>query len=291
MALAGLGKAPDEVAIFSGIGCSGKVPHFVNAYGVHTLHGRVLPFATGAKLANPKLEIIAVGGDGDGMGIGAAHFVHAGRRNVDFTYVIHDNHVYGLTKGQASPTMPRGVKTKALPNPNIQGEVNPLWLALASGATFVARAYSFDVKHLVSILTRAVQHKGYAFVDVLQPCPTYDNVSTKDWYGGADRKDPTTGKTLPRIYRVETKNGFDPVVSKHDEAAKKIAQALDLALQWGDRIPIGVFYQNEQVPTFEERLDERLSGYLDHVPSAQVLADASGASVADLTEAFEELRV
>ena len=133
MALANLGKAPHEVAIFSGIGCSGKLTHFVNSYGIHTLHGRVLPFATGAKLANPGLEVIAVGGDGDGMGIGAGHFVHAGRRNVDLTYVIHDNHVYGLTKGQASPTMPLGMQTKALPNPNMQGEINPLWLALVSG--------------------------------------------------------------------------------------------------------------------------------------------------------------
>lgn len=289
-ALAELGRAPHEVAIFSGIGCSGKLSHFVNTYGIHTLHGRVLPFATGAKLANPSLEVIAVGGDGDGLGIGAGHFVHAGRRNVDMTYIIHDNQVYGLTKGQASPTMKLGMKTKALPHPNIQGPVNAIWLALASGATFVARGYSFDVKYLVALVQRAVRHKGYAFIDVLQPCPTYDDVQTKDWYGGLDRKDPATSKPLPRVRAID-ENEFDPVVHEPGEADDKIAAALKLALQWGDRIPIGVFYQNEHVPTFEDRLQSRIPNYLTNPPATQVIADAAGTCAADMTGLFEELRV
>src|SRR5881397_2190020 len=154
--------------IFSGIGCSGKTPHFINTYGIHTLHGRVLPFAQGAKLANPDLEIIAVGGDGDGLGIGAGHFVHAGRRNIDMTYIIHDNGVYGLTKGQASPTLQLGMQTKSLPMPNINTSVNPILLALASGFTFIARSYAYNTKHLKETVKKAVAHKGFALVDILQ---------------------------------------------------------------------------------------------------------------------------
>ena len=148
MALVDMQIPRHRTAIFSGIGCSGKTPHFVNTYGIHTLHGRVLPFAIGAKLANPEIQIIAVGGDGDGLGIGAAHFVNSGRRNVDMAYIIFDNAVYGLTKGQASPTLKLGLKTKSLPNPNINQGINPIALALVSGFTFIARGYSYDVKHL-----------------------------------------------------------------------------------------------------------------------------------------------
>ena len=142
MALSEMQIPPDRAAIFSGIGCSGKTPHFINTYGVHTLHGRVLPFAQGAKLANPELEIIAVGGDGDGLGIGAGHFVGAGRKNVDMPYILFNNAVYGLTKGQASPTLKLGEKTKSLAVPNANNSVNPIALALIAGFTFIARSYS-----------------------------------------------------------------------------------------------------------------------------------------------------
>src|SRR3989442_1292151 len=171
---------PHRIALFSGIGCSGKTPHFVNAYGFHTLHGRVLPIATGAKLANPSLTVIAVGGDGDGLGIGAGHFVNTGRRNLDFTYVLHDNGVYGLTKGQASPTLPKGLKTKSMPAPSIVEGINPIAMAIASGYTFVARSYALDVRHLKTTLRAAIEHRGSAFVDVLQTCPTYNDINTKD---------------------------------------------------------------------------------------------------------------
>src|SRR5207245_2745276 len=148
---------PHRIGLFSGIGCSGKTPHFVNAYGFHTLHGRVLPIATGAKLANPSLTVIAVGGDGDGLGIGAGHFVNTGRRNLDFTYVLHDNGVYGLTKGQASPTLPKGLKTKSMPAPSIVEGINPIAMAIASGYTFVARSYALDVRHLKAPLRAAFE--------------------------------------------------------------------------------------------------------------------------------------
>src|SRR2546425_4325096 len=202
MALAELPIDIDKVALFSGIGCSGKIVHFTNVSGIHTLHGRVLAYAQGAKLANPGLEVVAIGGDGDGLGIGAGHFVNAGRRNLDICYVIFDNGVYGLTKGQASPTLKLGLKPKSLPKENINDAVNPLWLALASGATFVGRGYSFDIKHLKDLLVRGIKHRGYAFIDVLQPCPTYNNLNTKDWFGGEDRAGPD-GKKMPRVYKLE----------------------------------------------------------------------------------------
>ncbi|MCS7129127.1 MAG: thiamine pyrophosphate-dependent enzyme, partial [Candidatus Caldarchaeum sp.] len=184
MALADLQIPPHMVAVFSGIGCSGKTPHYINSFGIHTLHGRVLPFAIGAKLGNPSLTVIAVGGDGDGLGIGAGHFVNTGRRNVDITYIVFDNGVYGLTKGQASPTLARGLKTKSLPKPNINDAINPIAIAVAAGYTFIARGYAYDTKHLKELIKMGIQHRGSAFINVLQPCPTYNDITTKEWYAG-----------------------------------------------------------------------------------------------------------
>ena len=169
MALADMQIPLHRAAIFSGIGCSGKTPHFIHTYGIHTLHGRVLPFAQGAKLSNPDLEVLAVGGDGDGLGIGAGHFVSSGRRNVDMVYIIFNNGVYGLTKGQASPTLKLGMKTKSLSQPNLSNSVNPIALALVAGFTFIARGYSYDVRHLKDLIHKAVEHKGLAYLDVFSP--------------------------------------------------------------------------------------------------------------------------
>ena len=288
MALADLKIEKHNVAIFSGIGCSAKTVHYVDTYGIHTLHGRVVPCATGAKLANPSLEVIAVGGDGDGLGIGAGHFVNAGRRNLDMCYMIFDNGVYGLTKGQASPTLKLGLKPKSLPTPNINEAVNPLWLALASGATFVARGYSFDIKHLRELIAKGVKHRGYAFIDVLQPCPTYNNLNTKDWYGGEYHL--VEGKKVPRVYKLEER-GVDPVVHSFEEMEAKQLQALKYALQWGDAIPIGVFYQNEQLPTFEDRLQDRIPSYLEEPPAKQVIADAQGRPSVRLSKFLDEFVV
>jgi 2-oxoglutarate ferredoxin oxidoreductase subunit beta len=289
MALAELGLQPHQVVIVSGIGCSGKEPHNVKAYGVHTLHGRTLPFATGMKVANPELEVLAIGGDGDGLGIGAGHFVNTGRRNLDITYIIHDNGVYGLTKGQASPTLRLGVKTKAIPKPNINQAINPIALAIVAGYTFVARSYAYDVRHLKETIMLGIRHKGLAFIDALQPCPTYNDINTKDWYAGEDRKDAKTGKPQPRLYKLE-ETGFDPVV--HDageDLAKKLA-AIDKASEWGDRIPIGVFYKNELEPAFHERITDRIPFYLSKPPAKQKISDERGLSNADLTEFLEELK-
>ncbi len=246
MALASLQIPPHKTAVFSGIGCSGKTPHYVNAYGFHTLHGRVLPTATGAKLADPDLTVLAVGGDGDGYGIGAGYFVNAGRRNVDITYVVFDNGVYGLTKGQGSPTLRKGMRTKSMPAPAIQDGINPIALAVGCGYTFIARGYALDPKHLSGLLAEAIKHPGSSFVDVLQTCPTYNDQYTKEWYS-------TGPEGHSRVYRLE-EIGYDGVVQDPSDEGEIIARktrAVAKSYEWGDRIPVGVFYQVE-APTYED---------------------------------------
>jgi 2-oxoglutarate ferredoxin oxidoreductase subunit beta len=289
MALSELNLQPHQVVMVSGIGCSGKEPHNVRVNGVHTLHGRALPFATGIKLANPDLVVIAIGGDGDGLGIGAGHFVNTGRRNLDILYIIHNNGVYGLTKGQASPTLKLGLKTKGIPKPNINEAVNPIALALVCGYTFVARSYAYDVKHLRDTIKQGVQHKGLAFIDCLQPCPTYNDINTKDWYAGEDRKDQKTGKPESRLYKLE-ETGFDPIVRDLSEEYKKKAAAMDRAQEWGDHIPIGIFYKNELEPTFIDRIVNRIPFYRNNPAAKQKINDENGFSTADLTDFFDELR-
>jgi 2-oxoglutarate ferredoxin oxidoreductase subunit beta len=288
MALAELKVPAHRTALVSGIGCSGKTPHYIRTYGFHTLHGRALPYATGIKLANPELEVVVVGGDGDGLGIGAGHFVNMGRRNLDVTYVIYDNGVYGLTKGQASPTLRLGAKPKSLPAPNLNEAINPLWLALASGATFVARGYAFDIKHLKDLLVAAIRHKGYAFVDVLQPCPTYNDINTKDWYAGEGLDPDPAGKVPPRVYKLESR-GYDGVVREGDDVSAKLSQAVVKALDWGDAIPLGVFYQNPNVPTFEERIEARLPSYRANPPANQVFWDEEKNASTDLSKLLRDL--
>ncbi len=288
MAFAELGLQPYQIVMVSGIGCSGKEAHNVKCNGVHTLHGRTLPFATGIKLANPSLEVVAIGGDGDGLGIGAGHFVNAGRRNIDMTYIIHNNGVYGLTKGQASPTLQRDVKTKQIPKPNINEPVNPIGLALISGFTFAARSYAYDVRHLKDLIKLGVQHKGLAFIECLQPCPTYNDINTKDWYSGEDRKD-AQGKPQSRIYKLE-ETGFDPVVNDWSEDFKKKTAALEKAQEWGDKIPIGIFYKNELEPTYQERFSKRVPFYTQKPPAKQKLADPNGFSHVSLKEFLDDLK-
>lgn len=290
MALAELQLRPHNVVFVSGIGCSGKTPHFTFTNGVHTLHGRTLPFAMGIKLANPDLEVIAAGGDGDGLGIGAGHFVNTGRRNIDMTYILHDNAVYGLTKGQASPTLKLGLQTKSLPKPNINAAVNPIALALAAGYTFIARAYAYDVKHARDLLVQAIKHKGLAFINILQPCPTYNDINTKEWFGGKDRIDAETGKPKPRIYKLN-ETGWNPVVRSPDEEQEKVVIALRKSREWGDKIPIGLFYKNEIVPTYEERISKRIPFYVEKPPAKQEISDESGSPVVAMEKWLKELKV
>lgn len=248
MALAEIQVPPHKVAVVSGIGCSGKAPHYLNAYGFHTLHGRAVPSATGMKLSNPEMTVIAVGGDGDGFGIGSGYFVNAGRRNVDFTYLVFDNEVYGLTKGQGSPTMRKGLKTKGMAEAAVQDNINPLALAISSGYTFVGRGYALNPKATSQLIAQAVQHKGTAFIDIVQTCPVYNDLHTKEYYN-----EMIEGK--PRMYWLENTD-YDAVVhdpTNADEVVEKKVQAIAKAYESGPHLPVGCFYKID-VPTFEEQL-------------------------------------
>lgn len=264
-----------NIALVTGIGCSGKIAHFVKANGIHTLHGRAIPFAMGLKLANPELNVIVHGGDGDLLGIGAGHFVALGRRNLDIVVIMHNNGVYGLTKGQASPTLPFKVKTKSIPYPNEQGAVNPVLLALASGYTFVARGYAFDGNHLKGIIKQAIEHKGSAFIEVLQPCVTFNDIYTAEFYRNA-------------IYKLDDSREWDPNVNAPENADEKLILAMRKALEWGKKIPIGIFYSNPHVPTFEARISERLGGIYPKLNPANSKIEEKGKSIID-ERAFEEL--
>ena len=181
-AAANVGLEPEEVAIITGIGCSGRLSGYVNSYGVHGIHGRSLPLAQGVKMANKDLTVIASGGDGDGYAIGMGHTIHALRRNMNMTYIVMDNQIYGLTKGQTSPSSAQGFITKSTPKGNIEQNVAPLELALSSGATFVAQGFSSDIKGLTKMIEDAINHDGFSFVNVFSPCVTYNKVNTYDWF-------------------------------------------------------------------------------------------------------------
>lgn len=277
MALAELGIPPHQVAVFSGIGCSGKTPHYIEAYGYHTLHGRVLPVATGARLCNKDLTVLALGGDGDGYGIGAGYFVNAGRRNVDFTYIVFNNAVYGLTKGQASPTLPKGLQTKSMPEAAIQDGLNPLALAISSGYTFVARGFALDPRGLARLIAAGIRHHGSAFIDVLQTCPTYNDLYTAEWFNH-------TAGGGPRLYRLE-ETGYDGRVADAGDADEIIAkklQAIAKSYEWGEKIPVGVYYEVE-VPTYEDELVARNPRYGEQ---ALVDTDFSGRDLEPLLDAL-----
>ena len=279
MALAQLQLDPDRVALFSGIGCSGKTPHYINAYGFHTLHGRVLPVATGGRLANTDITVLALGGDGDGYGIGAGYFVNTGRRNLNFTYLVHNNNVYGLTKGQASPTLSKGQRTKSMPEPAIQEGINPIAMAVAAGYTFIARAYALEPKHTAQIIARAIQHKGSAVVDVLQTCPTYNDLYTKEWYEGADLPEKKS-----RLYKLEER-GYDGKVrdpSDEQEIVAKKAAAVARSYE-REPIPIGVYYEAE-LPTYEDEIYKRIPSLKD-TPLAE-----TDTFKRDLTPLLESMR-
>ncbi|MBN1170061.1 2-oxoacid:ferredoxin oxidoreductase subunit beta [Candidatus Micrarchaeota archaeon] len=224
---------PENVVISSGIGCSGKSPHYLRTYGFEGLHGRALPVASGIKLANHKLTVIAMGGDGDGYGIGSGHFIHIMRRNYDLTYIVHDNQIYGLTTGQASPTTQLKVKTKTTPWGVIETPFNPMAYGIIGGATFVARAFAGDVSHMKQIMKEAIAHKGFALVDVLQPCVSFNKLNTYDFF-------------TKRCYKTD----HDPT-----DKIKALEKAFEAPATDYEKIPIGVLYR-ENAPTYEGQLPQ-----------------------------------
>ena len=229
-ACAELGLRPHEILTVSGIGCSSNLPGYFNSYGMHTLHGRSLAVATGAKMANHELNVIVTGGDGDGYGIGGNHFYHTARRNVDLTYIVMNNQIYGLTTGQVSPTSRLDMKTKSTPFGSVEPPINPLTTAIMAGATFVARGYSGDIKHLTGLMKKAVQHEGFSLVDVFSPCTTFNRDNDHPFF-------------KQRVKQLEDE-GHDPADWK---------TACELAMEWGDTIYTGLFFQAEGVAALGRR--------------------------------------
>jgi len=229
-ALVELEIEPHRVLLVSGIGQAGKLPHYTRGNVFNSLHGRPLPPAIGAKIANPDLVVIAVSGDGDGYGEGGNHFIHAARRNHDITYLVHNNQIYGLTKGQASPTSDVGFVTKTTPY-GAANPINPISLAIVSGASFVGRGFAGDIEHLTDLIKRGITHRGFSLIDILQPCVSFNHKNTFQWYH-------------ERVYKLDDESGYNP-------GDKKVA--LEKALEWGEKIPIGVIYE-EDLPVYEDQL-------------------------------------
>lgn len=227
---------PHEVLLVSGIGQAGKLPHYTRGNVFNSLHGRPIPPATGARIANPELTVIAISGDGDGYGEGGNHFIHTARRNHDITYLVHNNQVYGLTKGQASPTSDAGYVTKTTPQ-GAPTPFNPIAVAIAADLSFVGRSFAGDIPHLTNLIKSGIRHKGFALIDILQPCVSFNHKNTHRWY-------------QERVYQLG--DDYDP--------GDKLA-AFAKSQEWGERIPIGVIYRKERA-TFEEQIPALLKGPL-----------------------------
>jgi 2-oxoglutarate ferredoxin oxidoreductase subunit beta len=228
-AAANVGLEPEELAVISGIGCSGRISGYINAYGLHGIHGRALPIAQGVKLANRELTVIASGGDGDGFAIGMGHTVHAIRRNLDVTYIVMDNQIYGLTKGQTSPRSAEGFKTKSTPEGSIESTLSPLEIALSAGATFVAQSFSSDLKQLTNLIEEGLKHKGFSLINVFSPCVTFNKVNTYDWF-------------KENIVNLEQFPDYDP--SNRIAAMTKIMETNGMVT--------GLIYQNKERKAYDE---------------------------------------
>ncbi len=228
-AMVELDREPHQFTIVSGIGQAGKFPHYIKCNTFNGLHGRSLPVATGIKLTNHEMLVIAVAGDGDCYGEGGNHLMHAMRRNINVKLFVHDNQIYGLTKGQPSPTSMEGMVTKNQPFGVFSEQLNPVALAIALDCSFVARGFAGDTGHLKELIKAAILHKGFSLVDILQPCVIFNKINTYEWY-------------RQRVYKIEPE--YDP--EDKIEAFRK-------ALEWGERIPLGIIYKNHR-PILEERI-------------------------------------
>jgi 2-oxoglutarate ferredoxin oxidoreductase subunit beta len=229
-ALVKLEKQPRDILLVSGIGQAAKLPHYLKCNCFNGLHGRALPIASAAKIANRNLTVVVTTGDGDCYGEGGNHFIHNIRRNLDITVIVHNNQIYGLTKGQASPTTDVGYVTKVQAEGVVNEALNPLEIAIALGCSFVARGYSAEMEHLSQLIASAINHKGFSLIDVLQPCVTFNKKNTYEWYA-------------KRVYKLDQDSSYNP--SDKPSAYKKAAE-------WGDRIPLGIIYKVER-PTYEEK--------------------------------------
>ncbi len=228
-AAANVGIEPTDLAVISGIGCSGRVSGYIHSYGFHGIHGRALPIAQGLKMANRDLHVIASGGDGDGFAIGMGHTIHAIRRNIDITYIVMDNQIYGLTKGQTSPRSAEGFKTKSTPGGAIEPSLAPLEMALTAGASFVAQGFSSDLKELTSIIEAGINHKGFSFINVFSPCVTYNKVNTYDWF-------------KERITKLATVEGYD---------STNRGQAMSTLMEH-ESLVTGIIYQNKEQQSYQD---------------------------------------
>jgi 2-oxoglutarate/2-oxoacid ferredoxin oxidoreductase subunit beta len=228
VASAALSLDRKDMVVVSGIGCSSDLPHFMSTYGLHTLHGRAMAVAQGVKMANKDLTVVVTGGDGDGYGIGVGHFIHAMRRNINLTYLVMDNQIYGLTTGQTSPTSQRGVRTKSTPMGSVENALNPLALAIVGGATFVARGFSGEPAHLAEIVWRAIAHKGFSLVDVFSPCVTWNKNNTYAWF-------------RERVVKL----------GEADHDPSSVDAAMHQALRDDGKLPLGVLYETD-CPVYEE---------------------------------------
>ncbi|MEX1019676.1 MAG: 2-oxoacid:ferredoxin oxidoreductase subunit beta [Litorilinea sp.] len=229
-ASAELGLQPHNILNVSGIGCSSNFPGYFNAYGMHTLHGRSLAVATGAKMGNHQMTVLVTGGDGDGYGIGGNHFTHTARRNIDLTYIVMNNQIYGLTTGQLSPTSREGARTKSSPFGSVETPINPILMSIMAGATFVARGFSGDGKHLIDLIKQAILHKGFAHIDVFSPCVTFNHDNDYPFF-------------RQRVKRLE-----DEEHDVHDWKA-----ACEKAMVWDDTIYTGVFFRQDDPPALEDK--------------------------------------
>ena len=248
-ALSDLGLAQHQFAIVWGIGQHGNGADFIKVTGFHGLHGRALPAATGLALVNPDLHVIVQSGDGDGYGLGMGHFVHSVRRNIDLTYIGHNNQIYGLTTGQASPTSNQGMRTPSTPTGVLEEPVNPLGVALAEGATFVARGFAGDPEHLTWLFKEAISHKGFALVDVFQPCVTFNKVNTYKWYSD-------------RVYKLQDEDYVPDDRTRAFELAESVLHIHNEDPPEESRIPIGIFYREEGVPSYRDGLPQLAEGPL-----------------------------
>ncbi|HJV45373.1 MAG TPA: 2-oxoacid:ferredoxin oxidoreductase subunit beta [Bacillota bacterium] len=230
-AVANVGVEPQNLALISGIGCSGRISGYINSYGVHGIHGRSLPIAQGVKMANRELTVIASGGDGDGFAIGMAHTIHAMRRNIDITYIVMDNQIYGLTKGQTSPRSQTGFVTKSTPKGSIEAPISPMQLALTIGANFIAQTMSSDLKGMTEIIEKAINHKGFSLVNVFSPCVTFNKVNTYDWFK----------ENVKNLSDIE---GYDP--SDRGMAMRVLMENKDLVN--------GIIYHNPQTESYEDKV-------------------------------------